>query len=529
VRRIFLITSFLSIVGIYFLTTVWSSATVLYFIILPLITIGVYDMVQTKHTLLRNFPVVGWGRYFMEILRPKIYQYFIESDLDGRPISRIFRSVVYQRAKGAVDTTPFGTQLDVYRVGYEWMSHSLNAINGVDCEMDLRINVGSSQCTQPYSSSIFNISAMSYGSLSKNAILALNGGARIGKFSHNTGEGGLSPYHADPGGDLVWQIGTGYFGCRDDEGEFSPTLFAETANSDNVKMIEIKLSQGAKPGHGGILPAKKNTPEIAAIRNVKPYTAVISPPAHSTFSNPIELLNFVKQLRELSGGKPIGIKLCVGNPREFFSICKGMRETGIYIDFISVDGGEGGTGAAPLEYSNSVGMPLRDGLALVVDCLNGFDLKKEVTVIASGKIISGFQLIQNLALGADITNSARAMMLALGCIQALDCNKNTCPTGITTQDPQLMVGLVVKDKEQRVANYQKETIRNVVELLSAAGLHGNDGLVQLNRSMINRRASQSEVMRYVDIFPDVSVGSFLNNDIPKKYIEFYNSAEASAF
>ena len=250
---------------------------------------------------------------------------------------------------------------------------------------------------------------------------------------------------------------------------------------------------------------------------------------NSTFSNPIELLNFVKKLRDLSGGKPIGIKICVGNPREIFSICKGMKETGIYLDFINVDGGEGGTGAAPLEYSNSVGMPLRDGLALVVDCLNGFDLKKEVVVSASGKIISGFQLIKNLAIGADITSSARAMMLALGCIQALDCNKNNCPTGIATQDPQLMVGLVVEDKEQRVANYQNETVKSVVELLSAAGLHGSDGLVRLNRSMINRRVSPSEVMRYVDIFPDVLVGSFLNNDIPKKYIEFYNSAEATVF
>ena len=486
-------------------------------------------MVQTKHTLLRNFPLVGWGRYFMEILRPKIYQYFIESDLDGRPISRIFRSVVYQRAKGMVDTTPFGTQLDVYRVGYEWMSHSLNAINGVDCEMDLRTNVGSSQCTQPYSSSIFNISAMSFGSLSKNAIMALNGGARIGNFSHNTGEGGLSPHHDEPGGDLVWQIGTGYFGCRDADGNFNLAMFAKNSKRDNVKMIEIKLSQGAKPGHGGILPAKKNTLEIATIRNVEPFTRIVSPPAHSTFSNPIELLNFVKQLRDLSGGKPIGIKICVGNPREIFSICKGMKETGIYLDFINVDGGEGGTGAAPLEYSNSVGMPLRDGLALVVDCLNGFDLKKEVSVSASGKIISGFQLIKNLAIGADITSSARAMMLALGCIQALDCNKNNCPTGIATQDPQLMVGLVVKDKKQRVANYQNETVKSVVELLSAAGLHGSDGLVRLNRSMINRRVSPSEVMRYVDIFPDVLVGSFLNNHIPKKYIEFYNSAEATVF
>jgi len=519
----------MAILGVYGLMIIWPGTVYLYGFIVPIIAVGLYDMVQTRHTLLRNFPIVGWGRYVMENLRPKIYQYFIESNIDGRPISRIFRSVVYQRAKGEVDTTPFGTQLDVYRVGYEWMSHSLNAINGVDCEMDLRIKVGSSQCTQPYSSSIFNISAMSYGSLSKNAVLALNGGARIGKFSLNTGEGGLSPFHLQPGGDLVWQIGTGYFGCRDETGSFNAEIYKENAVKDNVKMVEIKLSQGAKPGHGGILPAKKNTPEIAAIRNVKPYADVISPPAHSAFSNPMELLEFAQKLRELSHGKPIGIKLCVGDPREVFSLCKGMIETGIYLDFISVDGGEGGTGAAPLEYSNSVGMPLREGLALVTDCLNGFALKEEVTVNASGKIISGFQLIKNLALGAHITSSARAMMLALGCIQALDCNKNTCPTGITTQDPQLMVGLVVKDKELRVANYQKETVRNVVELLSAAGLEGNEGLSQLNRSMIFRRVSQTEVMRYVDFLPDIPKGSFLENSIPDMYADLYRTSQSTVF
>jgi glutamate synthase domain-containing protein 2 len=311
---------------------------------------------------------------------------------------------------------------------------------------------------------------MSFGALSKHAVLALNGGAKMGGFAHNTGEGGLGPCHLEPGGDLVWQIGTSYFGCRDEEGRFSADLFAEKATLPNVKMIEIKLSQGAKPGHGGILPAVKNTPEIAAIRGVKPFTEIDSPPTHSAFSTPREMMRFVGQLRELSDGKPVGFKLCVGRKSEFVALCKAMLESGTKPDFITVDGGEGGTGAAPLEYTNSVGMPLREGLAFVVDCLVGFDLKKDIRVIAAGKVLSGFHVVRLLAIGADLCNSARGMMLALGCIQSLECNKNTCPTGVTTQDPDLYEGLNITDKTQRVANFHKATVHSVMELLAAAGL-----------------------------------------------------------
>lgn len=381
----------------------------------PIILLGFYDMAQARHAIMRNFPIFGRGRYVMEELRPKLYQYFIESDIDGRPFSRIFRSVVYQRAKKQLDTSPFGTQLNVYEEGYEWMNHSIAALDAHDLGHDPRVMVGGPNCQQPYHASIFNVSAMSYGSLSKNAILALNGGAKIGNFAHNTGEGGISPYHIEPGGDLIYQVGTGYFGCRTKDGNFSPELFAERTAMPNVKMIELKLSQGAKPGHGGILPAKKNTPEISKIRNVEPFTAVLSPPYHKAFSTPIGLLELIKQMQELSGGKPVGFKLCIGSRSEFLGICKAMVQTGIYPDFISVDGGEGGTGAAPMEFSNSVGTPFKEGLAFAYDALVGFDLKKDIRILASGKILTGFHIFRALALGADACYSARAMMMALGC------------------------------------------------------------------------------------------------------------------
>ena len=462
----------------------------------------------------------------MEILRPKIYQYFVESDIDGRPISRIHRSLVYQRAKGDIATTPFGTQLDVNSVGYEWMNHSIGAKDAKDLSNDLRITVGGPDCTQKYNASILNISAMSFGSLSKNAIEALNKGAKHGNFAHNTGEGGISPYHLKHGGDLIWQIGTGYFGCRDEVGNFSSSHFKNNANRDSVKMIEIKLSQGAKPGHGGILPAKKNTEEIAKIRGVNPYEPIISPPFHTAFTTPIELLNFIQTLRKESNGKPIGFKLCVGSKSEFLAICKAMLKTKIYPDFIAVDGGEGGTGAAPLEYSNSIGMPLNDGLSFVVDCLNGFDLKKHIKIIASGKIITGFNIIKNASLGADMVNSARAMMLALGCIQALECNKNICPTGVATQNPELMKGLDVNDKFIRVSNYHKETIISVIDLLSATG---HTSMKELNRFNINRRVSHSQVKGFNEIYPIIPTGSFIEGKIPESLNQIFNLSNENTF
>ncbi|HMI00937.1 MAG TPA: FMN-binding glutamate synthase family protein [Pedobacter sp.] len=480
----------------------------------PLVILGIYDLYQPKHSIVRNYPVVGRLRYFMEDLRPKVYQYFVESDTNGKPFSRLNRSLIYQRAKMENDTIPFGTQLDVYENGYEWLSHSIAAISHHELDENPRVLVGGPDCAQPYAASIYNISAMSFGSLSQNAILALNGGAKMGGFAHNTGEGGISDYHAGPGGDLVWQIGTGYFGCRHHDGTFNYEAFAERSKSEQVKMIEIKLSQGAKPGHGGILPAKKVTPEIARIRLVKEGFDVISPPAHSAFKTPLELIGFVKKLRELSGGKPVGIKLCIGRKSEFFAVCKAMSETGVYVDFITVDGGEGGTGASPQEFSNAVGMPLREGVAFVYDVLIGFNLKKHIKIIASGKIASGFDLVKNIALGADLCNSARGMMFALGCIQALECNSNTCPTGVATQDASLMKGLVVEDKTVRVFNFHRLTVASAVELLGAAGLHHP---YQLTRAYINRRIAPNVMQSYMESFPYIPEGSLLQTPYPLRF------------
>jgi glutamate synthase domain-containing protein 2 len=472
----------------------------------PIIIIGIVDIIQSKHAIRRNFPVLGNFRYMLENIRPELMQYFVETDTEGAPINRLFRTLIYRRAKKVNHTTPFGTQLDVYLEGYEWMDHSNYPKNHSDLLDEPRVVIGGENCTRPYSASILNISAMSFGSLSKNAVLALNTGAKIGGFAHNTGEGGISPYHLEPGGDLIWQIGTGYFGSRTSEGNFCPDTFQKNAKVENVKMIEIKISQGAKPGHGGILPAAKNTEEIAAIRNVEPFTDVISPSGHTAFSNPEELMWFIKQLRELSGGKPIGFKLCVGKKKEFEDLCEAMISTGVKPDFITIDGGEGGTGAAPIEFSNSLGMPLKDGLVFAIDTLIGFDLKKDIKVIASGKVFSGFHIARLIAIGADMVNSARAMMLATGCIQALKCNTNTCPTGVATQDKNLMRGLVVKDKSQRVANFHEETIMSFIQLMAATGVSTPR---ELNRTHINRRSSMNQVQKYNEIYPDVEIGKYL--------------------
>lgn len=500
--------------AIILLSVWWPSALWSLLVVGPLIGLGIADMVQSRQAIRRNFPLFGRLRYLFESVRPEIQQYFVESDTTGRPFSRMFRSVIYQRSKGVLDTTPFGTQLDVYENNYEWLSHSVAAIDYFKINEHPRVTVGGPQCDQPYSCSVFNISAMSYGSLSKNAVMALNQGARIGGFYHNTGEGGLTDYHLEGGGDVVWQIGTGYFGCRHPDGHFNPDAFAEKAVHPHVKMIELKLSQGAKPGHGGILPAAKVTPEVARIRLVEVGKEVDSPPYHRAFATPVGLLEFIRQLRHLSGGKPVGFKLCVGHRSEFIAICKAMIETGIYPDFITVDGGEGGTGAAPLEFSNSVGMPLRDALAFVYDCLTGFDLKRHIKLIASGKIATGFDLVKYFALGADICNSARGMMMALGCIQALECNANTCPTGIATQDPLLVKGLVVADKKLRVANFHRETVKSACELMGAAGIAHPD---QIHRVYIHRRVAPNRVETYLDTYPYIPTGSLLAEPYPPSF------------
>lgn len=490
--------------GAYFLSYhfLWA-----FIVILPIIFIGFYDMFQDKHAILRNFPLVGRSRYIADWLRPKLYQYFIEADTEGTPINRMFRSIVYQRAKNVMDTSPFGTQVDVYGEGYEWMNHSIVALDSHTLNNHPRVLIGGKNCSMPFNASILNISAMSFGSLSRAAIEALNGGAAIGEFAHNTGEGGISPYHKAYNGDLIYQIGTGYFGSRDKDGNFSDEKFKKATSADHVKMIEIKLSQGAKPGHGGILPAGKVTPEIAEIRHIEMGKDVISPPYHKAFNTPKGLLQFVQKCRELSGGKPVGFKLCVGHKYEFLAICKAMVETGITPDYIAVDGGEGGTGAAPLEFSNSVGMPYREGLAFVYDTLIGFNLKRDIQLIAGGKIFTGFHIFRAFALGADACYSARGMMLALGCIQALECNKNTCPVGVATQDKKLIKGLVVSDKKVRVANFHKDTVESFVELMAAAGLKHQD---QITRQHISRRGDDQRFRTYAEIYPYVPEGCLLN-------------------
>ncbi len=493
---------------------------------LAALAIGWHDLRQTEHTLLRNFPVMGRGRWLMEMVRPFIRQYFIESDVDGRPISRMFRSIVYQRAKGDLDSNPYGTKMDVYRTGYEWISHSMAALNIEELQRSPRVLVGGPDCHQPYSASLLNVSAMSFGALSHTAIEALNKGARLGGFAHNTGEGSISDYHLKHGGDLVWQIGTGYFGCRTPDGKFCAETFQDKARQDVVKMIEVKVSQGAKPGHGGILPAAKNSAEIARARGVEAHTEVVSPSAHSAFSTPMEMLEFIARLRELSGGKPIGFKLCIGRQSEFMAICKAMVKTGIKPDFITVDGGEGGTGAAPLEYSNSVGMPLRDAIAFVADCLRGFGLRQDIKIIASGKIFTAFHLIRCLGLGADLCNSARGMMLALGCVQSLVCNTNRCPTGIATQDPLLSEGLDVEDKAERVRRFHQQTIHAAVDIASSAGLHSPN---EVNRTHLFRRASQQSIARFDEIFPYQTEGAFLSEPYPEHFAHALSEASEDSF
>ncbi|MES2417471.1 MAG: FMN-binding glutamate synthase family protein [Bacteroidota bacterium] len=479
-----------------------------WFWIFPL-TIGLFvvvlfNSVQQKHTLLYNFPLLGYFRYFLESIRPELRQYFWESDLDGKPFNRRQRSIVYQRAKNERQTVAFGMQEDPNAPGYEWVAHSVFPTKLKD---RLRVKIGNDQCRQPYDASILNIGAMSYGALSKTAIASLNEGAKLGRFAHNTGEGGISDYHLQ-GGDLIWQIGTGYFGCRDAFGKFSSSLFKETAALENIKMIELKLSQGAKPGHGGILPASKNTVEIAAIRNVVPHTTVYSPPGHSCFGNAIEMIRFVGFLRTLSEGKPVGFKLCIGNKQEFIRICEAINITGIIPDFITIDGAEGGTGAAPLEFTDHIGMPLYDALVFVTQTLNLFGLKGKIALIAAGKIITAFDMMKLLALGASACYSARAMMFSLGCIQALKCDSGHCPAGIATQNESLYKGLKVTDKRVRVANYHRNTLEAVAEMMDACGF---ERILDIKPDKFFRKIDQLKTKSFKQLYFDQMDGKLKEN------------------
>lgn len=523
-RRNFFIVSAVIVLAIIATSFYFPSILFSLIVVLPLIGLGLLDAFQKKHTILRNFPLLGRMRYLFEEIRPEIYQYFVESNSEGVPFSREDRSLIYQRAKDELDTLPFGTQKNVYAGGYEWVNHSLMPKH-VDLN-DLRVKIGGPDCTQPYSASILNISAMSYGSMSANAILALSQGAKKGNFAHNTGEGGVSPYHLEGNADIIWQIGTGYFGCRTSDGNFCEKTFQDRVSHSNIKMVEIKLSQGAKPGHGGILPGAKVTPEIAKIRDVKVGEDVLSPPAHKAFSTPSEMMEFIKRLRELSDGKPIGFKLCVGKRREFLAICKAMLKTGIKPDFITVDGGEGGTGAAPLEFSNHIGCPLVEGLMFVHNALVGIGLRDQIKVIASGKISTGFGVIKRIALGADLCYSARAMMIALGCIQALKCNTNECPTGVATQDKLLADGLVVSDKKDRVCEYHRETVESVAEMLGAMGLSGTD---ELRPWHITRRISFTEIHHYGELYSFLDKDSLLKEPFPEHFERAWKAACPDTF
>ena len=492
-------------------------------VFLALCLVGLYDLQQEHHSILRNYPIIGHLRFMLELIRPEIRQYFLESETEATPFSRAQRSLVYSRAKGAADKRPFGTQLDVRAMGYEWINHSMTPSHLKD--HDFRIQVGGQQCKQPYSISLFNVSAMSFGALSANAIQSLNLGAKLGGFAHDTGEGSISRHHRAHGGDLIWEIGSGYFGCRDASGHFSPERFVENVQSPQVKMVEIKLSQGAKPGHGGVLLGSKVTEEIAEARGVAVGEDCVSPASHSSFSTPLELMQFIEQLRSLSDGKPVGFKLCIGHPWEWFAIVKAMLETGTRPDFIVVDGAEGGTGAAPLEFSDHMGMPLQEGLRLVHNTLVGAGLRDEIRLGASGKIVSAFDMARALALGADWCNSARGFMFALGCIQAQTCHTGNCPTGVTTQDPKRQMALVVPSKAERVKNFHENTLEALRELMEASGLQTPHDFTPRH---IMRRVSESQTLHLSDLVETLEPGALLQEDVSQLPSTFADWPLASA-
>ena len=489
-----------------------------------LAALGTYDVFQTRHALRRNYPISAHLRFIFEAMRPEIRQYFFESDKDGTPFSRDMRAIVYQRAKMVLDKRPFGTQYDVYSEGFEWVRHSM--MPRPLASKPFRIRIGGPDCLHPYDASVFNISAMSFGALSPNAIRALNKGAKAGNFAHDTGEGGLSLYHREHGGDIIWEIGSGYFGARNPDGTFSPERFADVAAIDQVKMVELKISQGAKPGHGGVLPAAKVSDEIARTRGVPVGEDCISPSSHSCFSTPVGMMEFVGEMRRLSGGKPTGFKLCVGHPWEFLAVCKAMLATGIYPDFIVIDGKEGGTGAAPLEFMDHLGMPLREGLNFVHNALIGINARSRIKLGASGKIISGFDIARAMALGADWCNAARGFMFALGCIQSQSCHTGTCPVGVATQDPTRQHALVVEDKSVRVQNFHAETVHALAELVAAAGLdHPNEFMP----AHFSRRVTPRDVVTFDVLYPTLRPGELLAGTDDPRFRDAWKTASVETF
>ena len=485
--------------------------------------LGTWDLLQTRHSILRAYPILGHARFVAELIRPEIYQYFIESNTDGAPFNRESRDAVYRRAKGIKGDEPFGTEHNLNAIGNEFLRHSLRARMATDLTPTVRL--GGPDCTHPYDIALLNVSAMSFGALSGNAIAALNGGAAKGGFAHDTGEGAISPYHLKHGGDLIWEIGSGYFGCRTPDGHFDAEKFEAKASLVEVKAISIKLSQGAKPGLGGVLPGPKVTPEIAETRGVPVGQTVVSPPAHTAFATPLELMHFIATLRSLSGGKPVGFKLCIGARTEFLSICKAMIRTRITPDFIIVDGSEGGTGAAPQEFEDHVGMPLTEGLMLVRNCLVGTGLREHIKIGASGKVATGFDIVRRVIQGADFTLAARAMMFAVGCIQAMKCHTNRCPTGVATQDAGLARALHVPDKIERVANFQQATVASAAQMVASMGL---DSFAELQPSMLNRRIDSYRTRTYAEIYEWLMPGELLD-DPPEAWLSDWIEASADEF
>jgi len=509
--------------AVYFANNVWAPGHIISVVLGSYVVVGLYDLWFSPHTLNRLYPVAAYIRYGLEFIRPEIRQYFIAGDTEELPFSREQRDLVYRRAKGLDDTQPFGTEHDITSNGWLGAAHSIAPTTVRD--ETKRVVIGSEGCTQPYSAARLNCSGMSFGALSANAITAINKAAKLANFYHNTGEGGLSPYNRQ-GGDIVWQIGTGYFGCRNGDGSFNPEAFKQTANLEQVKMIEIKISQGAKPSHGGVLPAAKVSQEIARIRLVDMGKDVISPPGHREFNTPGGLLDFVVRLRELSGGKPVGFKLCIGRKYEFLAICKAMRATGITPDFITVDGAEGGTGAAPVEFSNRLGVPCLEATNFVHNCLVGTGLRDKIRVISSGKTATGFEIVTKLAIGADVVNAARTIMLSLGCIQSQSCNTNKCPTGIATQDPVRGKALDVESRHPRVARFQQRTLHSALEIIGAMGLDDPDKLFP---HLIWRRGADGLNQHFDDVFPMLPANALLGEQIPENWVQDWNLSSAESF
>ncbi|WP_291794770.1 FMN-binding glutamate synthase family protein [Brevibacterium sp.] len=488
-----------------------------------LAAVTAYDLTQRRHSILRSYPVLGHMRYLLEEVRPELQQYFIERNWDGRPFDRDTRTVIYERAKGIHGEQAFGTERDVEEPGYEWLVQTIAPVPAPAAPP--RVVVGGPDCRRPYSMSLLNVSAMSFGALSANAIRALNRGAAAGGFAHDTGEGGLSEHHRENGGDLIWELGTGYFGARTETGEFDPERFARRAADPQVKCVSLKLSQGAKPGIGGVLPAPKVTAEIARVRGVPVGEKCVSPPAHSAFSAPAGLIRFVARLRELSGGKPVGIKLCVGSRVEVLSLCKAMRAVGTAPDFIIVDGSEGGTGAAPLEFEDTVGMPLTEGLMLVDSALRGAGLREAVKVGAAGKVAVGSDIVKRLIQGADFTLSARAMMMAVGCIQAQKCHTDRCPVGVATQDPRRARSLDVADKSERVQRYQRSTVAEAVRLMASMGVSDP---ARLTPEMLRRNTGPHRSSSYGELYGRLAPGQLLT-DPPADWAHDWARASAEGF